>query len=313
MPPPPPAAIANRTYAAAHFGLELDGLEQVGIFRSIEGGGVKTDVMTYQQGANYDRWRQLGKPKYDDLKLQVGMAMSQPFYKWITNFFSGIPDRRNGAILAADFYYAERARRTFHNAMIKELTFPKLDGSDKAAAYMSLGVAVEDIVFVKGTGKKITTVTGFNNQKLWTACNFRFKLDGFPDQTKRVSKIDSFTVKQNIIEYNHGGSRTSIKTPSQIDYPPISFYIPEADAAPFLDAYAKRALAVKTTLPGRLTGSIQTYDNDGSPLFTLTFSGADISAVTPDKNDAGSEEIKQVKIDLYTEKMAFEYLAMEVL
>jgi phage tail-like protein len=312
MPSPPPQT-QPRTYAAAHFGLELDGVDQVGIFRSIEGGGVKTDVMTYQNGSNYDRWRQLGKPKYDDIKLQVGMAMSQPFYTWIKNFFDGVPDRRNGAIVAADFYYSERARRTFSNAMIKELTFPKLDGADKAAAYMSIGVAVEDIVFAKGTGKKITTVTGFNNQKLWTACNFRFSLDGFPNQTKRVSKIDSFTVKQNVIEYHCGGHRAPIKTPSQIDYPPISFYIPESDAQPFLDHFNDRAMAVKTTLPGRLTGSIVTYDNDGSPLFTVAFSGADISAVTPDKADAASEEIKHVKVDLYTEKMTFDYAAMEVL
>ena len=74
-----PTPNANRTYAAAHFGLELDGFDQVGLFRSIEGGGVKTDVMTYQHGGNYDRWRQLGKPKFEDIKLQVGMAMSQPF------------------------------------------------------------------------------------------------------------------------------------------------------------------------------------------------------------------------------------------
>ena len=31
-----------------------------------------------------------------------------------------------GAIVAADFYYNERARRNFKEAMIKELTFPKL-------------------------------------------------------------------------------------------------------------------------------------------------------------------------------------------
>jgi hypothetical protein len=69
----------NRAYAAAHFALELDGKDSVGLFRSIEGGGVRADVMTYQNGGTYDRWRQLGKPKFEDIKLQVGMSMSQPF------------------------------------------------------------------------------------------------------------------------------------------------------------------------------------------------------------------------------------------
>src|SRR3954471_3698576 len=86
-----------RVYAAAHFALELDGKKDVGLFRSIEGGGVKADVMTYQQGGIYDRWRSIGKQKYEDIKLQVGMSMSKPFYDWIAKFFDGVPDRKNGA------------------------------------------------------------------------------------------------------------------------------------------------------------------------------------------------------------------------
>ena len=102
----------------------------VGLFRSIEGGGIKADVMTYQNGANYDRWRQLGKPKFEDIKLQVGMSMSRA----VLQVDRGLLHRRgrtrkNGAIVAADFYYKERARREFKDALIKELTFPKLDAS----------------------------------------------------------------------------------------------------------------------------------------------------------------------------------------
>src|SRR5215208_6468132 len=119
----------NRAYAAAHFGIELDDTsKQVALFRSVEGGGVKADVMTYHHAINkesgFGRYRQLGRPKFDDLKLQVGMSMSQPFYEWLRDFFEGKPTRKNGAIVAADFYYKERARRNFTNAMIKELTFP---------------------------------------------------------------------------------------------------------------------------------------------------------------------------------------------
>ena len=112
----------SRAYSAAHFMFELDGVDKLGMFRSIEGGGLKAEVMTYQNGGTYDRWRQLGKPKFEDIKLQVGMAMSEPFFKWIAEFFSGKPSRKNGAIIAADFDYKERARREFTEAMITELT-----------------------------------------------------------------------------------------------------------------------------------------------------------------------------------------------
>ena len=303
----------SRSYAAAHFALELDGKQDVGLFRSIEGGGVKADVMTYQNGTNYDRWRQLGKQKYEDIKLQVGMSMSKPFYDWIEKFFDGKAERKSGAVVAADFYYKERARREFVGAMIKELAFPKLDATSKDPAYMTIALAVEKIVFKKGGGTKLSAPTGMQNQKLWTSANFRFDLDGFSDACKRVTKIDSFTIKQTVIEHNVGGQEGTIKCPSQIDFPQISFYVPEADAQPFMDHFNKFALVGNRDRSPHLAGQIQTYDTGGAPLFTLEYFGAEIINVQPDKSDAGTEEIKQVKIDLFTEKMKFSYAAMEVL
>jgi phage tail-like protein len=323
-------AISN-VYAAAHFALELDGKKEVSLFRSVEGGGVKADVMNYQPAANdvdkYQRWRLLGKPKFEDIKLQVGMAMSQPFYEWMKDFFDGVPTRKNGAIIAADFYYKERARRTFSAALIKEMTFPKLDASDKNAVYMNIALAVEDIAFTKGSGEALPTqAKGFDvGQKHWTANNFSFSLQGFEDHCRRVTKIDSFTIKQTIVEHHVGGFKAAIKTPSAIDYPNITFYLPEADAQPFFDhmqtrvgygfsgggdgkGYGNGEVRDSTTMHG----SIQTYDNEMRPIFSLDFDGADIVSVTPDKGDATSEEIKMVKVELYTEKMSFFYPVMEL-
>jgi len=303
---------SNRAYAAAHFALELDGKDLVGLFRSIEGGGVRADVMTYQTGAHYDRWRQLGKPKFEDIKLQVGMSMSAPFYVWLADFFKGIPTRKSGSIVAADFYYAERARRNFSGAMIKELAFPKLDGADKAPAYMSCTLAVEDIQFVKGGGAKLATPAGFDKQKVWTSNNFRFRLDDYADACTRVTKVDSFTIKQNTAEYHAGGFKAAIKTPTAVEFPNIAFYVPEADAQPFFDHMSKRVgyggKGNGEVRPGaQMHGQLECFDNSEKTLFTLEFFGADILSVTPDRSDAGSEEIKQVKVEIYTERMQFNY------
>jgi len=298
-----------RAYAAAHFALELHGIDKLGVFRSIEGGGIKADVMTYQNGGTYDRWRQLGKPKFEDIKLQIGMAMSEPFYKWIEEFFSGKANRKNGAIIAADFYYKERARREFTDAMIKELTFPKLDAQDKSTAYMNVSLGVEDILFKKGEGKALQQNEGTDIQKAWKACNFTFSLDGFADACKRVTKVDSFTVKQTLVEYHSGGRRSAALTPSAIDFPQLSFYVPEADVQPFADHFKKRG--VDGEVPGRLHGQVDTFDNAKDTRFTLEFFNADIINMQYDKADASTEEIKQVKIDLYVERMSFKYAGGE--
>jgi phage tail-like protein len=274
------------------------------MFRSIEGGGIKADVMTYQNGGTYDRWRQLGKPKFDDIKLQIGMAMSQSFYSWIAQFFQGNAVRKNGAIIAADFYYKERARRKFTDAMIKELTFPKLDGQDKNTAYMNVALAVEDIQFIKGGGTALAQNAGGDEQKAWKACNFRFVLDTF-DCCTRVTKVDSFTIKQNVLEYASGGRRSVSKTPSAIDFPQLSFYLPESDAQPLFEHFTKRG--VKGEVPGRLNGHIEAFDNEKATVFSVAFLNADILSIQPDKSDATSEEIKQVKVDLYVESMTFTY------
>jgi hypothetical protein len=175
-------------------------------------------------------------------------------------------------------------------------------------------MAVEDIVFKKGDGSKLAPPAGFNSQKLWTACNFSFTLQGFEPQCKRIAKIDSFTVKQNIIEHHTGGRRTPIKTPSPIDFPQLTFYLPEADSDLFAQAAMDRIVkgSVKGAVPGRLHGSLTTFDNERRTLFTLTFDGADIVSVTPDRSDSSSEEIKMVKVEIFTEKMAFEYSGLDV-
>jgi len=130
-------------------------------------------------------------------------------------------------------------------------------------------------------------------------------MEGFEAPCKRVTKIDSFTIKQNVIEHHMGGQRSPIKTPSQVEFPNLVFYLPEADAQPFADHAMRRV--VKGEIPGRLHGSLITRDHDGRVLFTLTYEGADVISVTPDRSDSSSEEIKLVKVEIYTEKMSFEY------
>src|SRR3569623_1777637 len=196
-----------RAYAAAHFALELDGKNTVvGLLKSIEGGSIKADSMTYQQGGFLQRWKQVGKPKFEDIKIQTGMAVSAPFLNWVRGFFAGDGVRKTGAIVAADFYYKERARRTFDGALIKEVTIPKLDGQDKSAAYLGVTMAGESLEFTAGSGNVISLQgKGFDEQKSWSSCNFLLDLNGFQQQCKRTTKIDSFPIKQNIVEYHSGG------------------------------------------------------------------------------------------------------------
>jgi hypothetical protein len=314
-----PSNNQNRAYSAAHFGMTLDQIDEVGLFRSLEGGGVKVDMLSYQVGGDYRVMKQPGKPKFEDFKLQCGMAMGRAFYNWMTDFFVGRGTARSGSLIAADFHYQVRARRNFSGALITEVAMPKLDANDKGPANLTVTIAPELMEFVKpDPGEKLRLPQRTLEQKLWTASNFELQLNGrFETVCANVSKIDGFSVKQKVIDYHAGGQRHPVKSPGRVEWPAINFYVPEAFAGELVDfAYARgvkgwKATEDETGAGAHLMGSIIMYANDRTPVFEVEFSGGEISNVAVDKSDAGSEEIKQVKFEMQLQSLAFKHIEIE--
>lgn len=300
------ATVQKRSYPASCFVLELDDKKSVGFFRSVEGGGIKTDVLDSRVGHQHGLWRQLAKPKYEDIKLQVGMSMSDVFYEWIESFFSGDIIRKNGAIVAGDFHYKERARRTIEDCLISEVTIPKLDGADRNACYMTVALAAERIRFEPGSGEKIKTDLNLS-QKLWTPNNFSFSLDPFAEACKRVTKIESFTIKQQILEYQVGHQRDAIKVPGLVEFPNMTFFLPEADAGPLIEHFTKHVINGELQAPARHNGQMLFNDHHGEELCRIELAGVDLIDVLPDKSESGSEDIKQVKVEITVESMRFKW------
>lgn len=297
----------NRSYTASSFILELDGSHIAGFFRSVEGGGVKSDVMTYQMGNTPDQWRQLSKQKYEDFKIQVGMSMSAEFYSWISQFFNGTIERRNGAVISGDFHYKERMRRVMKNMLISEVAIPKFDAGDRAPCYMTVGLVPETVEFEPGNPNIDLSPTIQTKQKLWTPNFFEFTINQFEQCLKRVTKIEAFTIKQTILEYKSGNQRDPWRVPGRIEFPNLTFFLPEADAGPLIDHFTKRVLRGQPAPHTRLTGGITALDSDRQPLCTISLAGIDISAIGPDKSDSTSQDIKQIRIDITCESMAFKY------
>src|SRR6185503_17729233 len=133
-------------YSSAHFALEIDGTK-VGTIRNVDGGGIKADVVTYQHGDGGDNWRQLGRTKYEDIKITSGLVAGEALWTWINKCMSGNPERRNGALLAADYEYKEKARREFTDGLIAKVGFPKFDAHDKNAANVTVTVACEKMTY----------------------------------------------------------------------------------------------------------------------------------------------------------------------
>lgn len=299
----------KRAYVASHFALDIDG-KMLGFCRSVDGGGIKAEALTHQTGPNQDLWRYIGRPKYDDISIQVGIEMSKAFYEWIADFFSRKGTRKNGALIAADFNYKEKARRTFTEALISEIQMPGVDGSDKNPIYMTVKLAPEQLQYGNGTNNKIQPGdlgTDAKKQKRWLAANFRLELQGLEQALWRVQKVDGFTIKQQILEYPAGPKRFPTKVAGRLEYPNMTFYMPLVDAAPVIEMLKDRVERNKPKVGKGITGALVYETSDGKDLCTVGLEGVDIISVEPEKFESTAENISRVKVQIHVEKMTFKY------
>jgi phage tail-like protein len=308
-------ADTTRTYSAAHFALELDNNQISGFFKSIDGGGVKTEHLKYQMGNTHATWMQLGKPKYEAITIEVAMAMSNGFYTWIENFFAGKVDRRTGAIVAADFQYYERARRKFMDAIISEVSFPTVKADDKNSAHMKVKIEPGNLRWEPPNKAQIDpTIKGgksksSSTQQLWTAANFEFAIGGFEDACARCTSVDGFTIKQQVIDYHAGHLRDPLRVPGLLEYPNVTFSVPEADAKALMDHFTKYAIGGKVQPSARLTAGLTIKDHKHNALCIVNMAGVEIANATPTKRDSGSDAISEIKFEIAVESMTFEYKA----
>ena len=161
------------------------------------------------------------------------MAMAPRFWKWIAKSFSYEAERRNGALVALDFDNRERWRRNFFGALIKEVTFPTLDGSAKDPAYLTIKFVVENL---KTTAARRATSTlpskspkgEWEKQRLWLPSMFTFKVDSLTGDNQETVKVESFSVKQEVIDVPVGGKLLTTKEPGRVDFPQSGGHHPAA-------------------------------------------------------------------------------------
>jgi T4-like virus tail tube protein gp19 len=288
-----------RPFAGAHFALELEKAKNVGFLRSVEGGGIRADVIRESTESCSPR-KHLGPVKYEDLMVMFGVGMGADLYEWLGDFFQCEPSRRSGAIVAADFDFKERSRRSFSEAVISEITFPALDGSSKDAAYLTVTLTPETIRPEKGSGKKVTGCEA-KKQKLWKASNFRLTIDGLDG--KAVSRVDALTFTQKVVDV---GGDVRRPEPAGIEVPNLVITLAESSAQSFFDWFEDFVIDGNNSQEEEKGGMLEYLTPDlKDVLFTLTFKNLGIFSLAPEKAEASADEIRRVKVEMYCESVLF--------
>jgi phage tail-like protein len=92
----------NRTYVSGNYLLEIDGVK-CGFVKSFSGGAISAEVINEPVGPDHIVKKHIGQPKYEDITLQIGMSMSKNVYEWIASMMTMNYQRKNGAIIYADY------------------------------------------------------------------------------------------------------------------------------------------------------------------------------------------------------------------
>ena len=294
-------------YPANRFYLELDN-QPAGWLHSADGGQASTEVVQERVAGGHPVRKHPGNVKFDDISLACGTGMSKKFYEWIQKSIGYDHERKNGAIVVGDYDFKETTTLEFQQGLLTEIGFPALDAASKEPCKLAVKISPErSKMKFHGRGNSILPVNiDSKKQKQWLPNNFRVDIPGL--NTKRVNKVDALVVKQKVIDNAVGEELVFEKEPAQIDFPNLVLTLPEADSKAWYDWHQAFVIDGKSDPSEEKGGHLEYLTPDlKTVLFTIKFYQLGIIKFTPDKLESGSDKLRMVKVEMYCEKMEFEY------
>jgi len=335
----------KRTYVGGRFALVLDGVN-LGYLKGIDGGEISSDVVLEKTGASLTTKKHIGSPRYGEYSLQFGSGLDPKLYDWISASWNMSYQRKNGAISTADNQYREVARTEFFNALITETSIPACDASAKEPAYFEVAIAPEYTRPAKpsggapGLGLTVSAPPrggrplpgglvsrslppsgaaappaggapaggqGIRDARPWLPMNFRLTINGL--DCTRVTKIDSFTIKQTVQSDALGVQRDYLKEPGKIEFPNLVVTISELGGQTWRDWFEDFVIKGNCGEDKEKMGTLEFLaPNRQDVLFTITFRNLGIFKLAPAPMESNSEQVRRFKVEMYCEKMEFKAL-----
>lgn len=282
--------------------LELDGA-QVGALKSVDGGEIVAEVVVEPIGQEPFAKKHLGGVRYEELVLGLDLGTAASVFNWIAESWNGQAKPRDGAVVETDAKLAPQARREFRHALITETTIPTLDAASKTPAQLTVKLAPEEITRKKAGGAAGQKVGA--KQKQWLASNFRLELDGL--ETKTVSKIDAFTVKQTVAADDVGDVRISRREPGKLEFPNLRITFGQASLQSWSDWFDDFVVKGENTDDKEKNGAIVFLDATlKQELGRIELKNVGIFAL---RRQPSTEQVARVTAELYVESMELKWSA----
>jgi hypothetical protein len=298
----------GRSYTAGRFALDIDGFN-VGFLKKFSGLAMEADVSPQDLGPDNVQKKMVTNIKWTPAKATIGIGMGKGMYDWMKAAFDKGFITKNGTFTSADFDYKAQSQLTFSNALITEVTVPKLAGDSKDSAYFDIGFEAEQVRWAKGGGEDIRGKIG-PKQKQWLCANFRVEIGGLP--CDRNASIDSFTWKCAVATDYVGKFNENTKHPAKVTVPDLKLSISYADHDAWSQAAKKWFIDGARTENDEMTGRIVFLDtNMKDELGEITLFNVGFKKFSDEDAEANSEKIKRFSVELYVEKMEFKLTAFD--
>jgi phage tail-like protein len=292
----------KRAYTGGHFLLSLDG--EPALLKDVDGGNIKAEIVNFKMGPQMFDLKHISTLKYEPFTINVGMSMGKSLYEWIKASLDLSHMRKNGYVVAADFNYKAQQYRHFRDALITEFTVPALDAASKDSAYFTLKIQPEEIVH-QGPDNADIKGTVNTKQKRWLTSNFRLELGGM--DCSKVSKIDSFTIKQNIVQDDVGHMRIPEQCPASIEFPNLKITIAKSTEATWRKWFDDFVIKGNNGQEKELNGVIEFLDPSTSEVLgSINLMQVGIFSISDSKAEAGKAEVAKVTIEAYVEQMTMD-------
>jgi len=272
----------------------------ISLLRKASGGNVVGRVVAFASGNEPIVEKQLDGTTTDDIRVELGMAMSSGLFEWIAASWGPNPPSLDGAVLSCDLTYTVRSEREFVAALISETTFPALDAASKTTGYLGLRVTPRSVLPAVDPGTKLNFGIGIK-PKLWLTSNFQLHIDGI--NATKVSRIAPFVVRRPVEVISSGGTTTL--QAGMVDFPPLRVTLSMAGADSWFDWYEDFVLNGNNGPAAERKGSISLLAPSlKDEIARVDLEGLGIYRLTTDKDeDAPPDQIARVTAHLYCEQM----------
>lgn len=295
-------ATRSRSYTVGSRFLMLDGFK-CGFVKAFEGGRASAEVVEDRGGPGYFNKKHIATVKYEDISLQIDLSLAKAVYDWIAASWKGNTLRKDGSISTADHNLNVKSEREFFNALITEITVPKMDAGSKEPCFLGLRLASEFTRFKKSTGM-LSASPGKGRQKQWLPANFRLEIDGL--DCTQVSMVDAFTVKQGVAVEPVGEMREYQRGPGKIEFPNLRITLPESASEPWFEWFEDFVVKGNCGDDQEKNGSLTFLaPNLKDELARIDFFHIGICRMLDEKPQPQPDSVWKVVAELYCERMEF--------